>query len=394
MVLLVKPQFEAGRAEAGRGRGVITDPAIHDRVRREIETALETAGSTVVAWMDSPIRGSDGQPRVPRPCGDGAIMTAVAIVAHHTRPDAATLARGAIEWLVEHGHEGWVVPDDAVALDVGDLVGERPLDAADLVVSLGGDGTMLRAVRLLDGAPVPLLGVNLGVLGYLTEIEPPALTAALERFVAGPENGRWHLDERMMLDVATCSGATWRALNEVVVEKHESGHTVHLLARIAGELFTSYAADGLIVSTPTGSTAYSLSARGPIVSPRHRALLLTPVSPHMLFDRALVLDPSENVELEVAGEQRAGLAVDGQLVATLNRGETVTCQRLRRDRLLRALRPVSLPPDPQGQVRPGRPVERPLPPIRRASPAAGRTSLLDREHVDHVRPLEHPAYRR
>jgi NAD+ kinase len=252
-------------------------------------------------------------------------MTEVAIVAHHARPEAATLARGAIEWLVGHGHEGWVVPDDAVALDVGDLVGERPLDAADLVVSLGGDGTMLRAVRLLDGASVPLLGVNLGVLGYLTEIEPPALTTALERFVAGPENGRWHLDERMMLDVAASGGGTWRALNEVVVEKHESGHTVHLLARIGGEPFTSYAADGLIVSTPTGSTAYSLSARGPIVSPRHRALLLTPVSPHMLFDRALVLDPSENVELELAGEQRAGLAVDGQLVTTLNRGDTVTC---------------------------------------------------------------------
>ena len=85
----------------------------------------------------------------------------------------------------------------------------------------------------------------------------------------------------------------WRALNEVVVEKHASGHTVSLLARIDGEPFTSFAADGLIVATPTGSTAYSLSARGPVVSPRHRALLLTPVSPHMLFDRTLVLDPSE-----------------------------------------------------------------------------------------------------
>jgi NAD+ kinase len=160
---------------------------------------------------------------------------------------------------------------------------------------------MLRAVHLLDGAAVPLLGVNLGVLGYLTEIEPPDLTKALERFVAGRQAGGWHLDERMMVD-ATASGAAggrWRALNEVVVEKHESGHTVHLLARIAGEPFTSYAADGLIVATPTGSTAYSLSARGPIVSPRHRALLLTPVSPHMLFDRALVLDPSETVEIDV-----------------------------------------------------------------------------------------------
>ena len=95
---------------------------------------------------------------------------------------------------------------------------------------------------------------------------------------------------------------------------------MRLLARIAGEPFTSYAADGLIVATPTGSTAYSLSARGPVVSPRHRALLLTPVSPHMLFDRTLVLDPTETVEIEVAGYRPAELAVDGQLVATLDRG--------------------------------------------------------------------------
>ena len=132
--------------------------------------------------------------------------------------------------------------------------------------------------------------------------------------------------------------ATWRALNEVVVEKHESGHTVRLLAGIAGEPFTSYAADGLIVATPTGSTAYSLSARGPVVSPRHRALLLTPVSPHMLFDRTLVLDPTETVEIEVAGYRRAGLAVDGQLVATLDDGDVVTCRAGRRDGPLRAPR--------------------------------------------------------
>jgi NAD+ kinase len=117
----------------------------------------------------------------------------------------------------------------------------------------------------------------------------------------------------------------WRALNEAVVQKHESGHTVRLLASIAGEAFTSYAADGLIVATPTGSTAYALSARGPVVSPNLRAMLLTPVSPHMLFDRTLVLDPSEAVEIAVAGFRTAELAVDGQIVATLADGEVVTC---------------------------------------------------------------------
>ena len=254
-------------------------------------------------------------------------MTSVAVVAHQQRDVAATLARSIVDWLVERGHESWVVPEDAAALDLDDLAAERPVADADLVVSLGGDGTMLRAVRTLDGAPVPLLGVNVGVLGYLTEIEPPQVTDALERFLAGSEAGAWHLDERMMLEVSVTGSTTglWRALNEAVVEKHESGHTVRLLARIAGEPFTSYAADGLIVATPTGSTAYSLSARGPVVSPRHRALLLTPVSPHMLFDRTLVLDPIEQVEIEVAGFRSAELAVDGLLVATLTEGDVVTC---------------------------------------------------------------------
>ena len=141
-----------------------------------------------------------------------------------------------------------------------------------------------------------------------------------------------------------------------MVEKHESGHTVRLLARIAGEPFTSYAADGLIVATPTGSTAYSLSARGPVVSPRHRALLLTPVSPHMLFDRTLVLDPTERVEIEVAGFRPAELAVDGLLVATLTEGDVVTCWPAADDGTLRAPRPAPLPPDPQAQVRPRRSV--------------------------------------
>ena len=129
----------------------------------------------------------------------------------------------------------------------------------------------------------------------------------------------------MMLDVAINGEHVGRALNEAVVEKSQSGHTVRLLARIDGEPFTYYAADGLIVATPTGSTAYSLSARGPIVSPRHRAVLLTPVSPHMLFDRTLVLDPSEVVEIEVSGHRDAEVASTGQPMGTLDDGDVVRC---------------------------------------------------------------------
>lgn len=256
-------------------------------------------------------------------------MSAVAIVAHLSHPQARGLATELAEWLGERGHTAWIPSADAIELGLRELADERPASSADLVVSLGGDGTMLRAVSLLDGAPVPLLGVNLGRLGYLTEVEAPYARDALERFERGAHDGEWHIDERMMLAIAArdsqdVSIGMWRALNEVVVEKRQSG-TVSLLVRIDAEPFTSYAADGLIVSTPTGSTAYSLSARGPIVSPKHRALLVTPVAPHMLFDRSLVLDPTEAVEIDVLGDRPAALVVDGRPVSPLSPGHTVRC---------------------------------------------------------------------
>ncbi len=188
---------------------------------------------------------------------------------------------------------------------------------------------MLRTVKMLGGAAVPMIGVNVGLLGYLTEVEPQALLDALQRWDKGPHDGQWRIEERMMLDATlrrfgSAATESWTALNEAVVEKQEAGHTVRLLVRIDGAPFTSYAADGLIISTPTGSTAYSFSARGPVVSPKHRALLLTPVSPHMLFDRALVLDPDEHVEIEVIGHRSATLSIDGQTLASLSEGDAVT----------------------------------------------------------------------
>jgi NAD+ kinase len=249
----------------------------------------------------------------------------VAVVAHHERSTARALAEEAAAWCTDHDVTFWMPVGDANALDLGECASARPIAEADLVLSLGGDGTMLRSVRLLEGAPVPVLGVNLGSLGYLTQVEPDHLTKSLDRVVAGSETGAWRLDCRMMLDVAVNGVVVGRALNEAVVEKAESGHTVRLLARIDGEPFTYYAADGLIVATPTGSTAYSLSARGPVVSPRHRAMLLTPVSPHMLFDRTLVLDPSEIIEIEVSGHRSAKLVLDGQPFVSLADGDVVAC---------------------------------------------------------------------
>ena len=152
--------------------------------------------------------------------------TGVLLVAHHERHDAAVLARAAAEWLTGHGHDVWMTRDDAAAVGMDDYGADHAPGDADLAVCIGGDGTMLRTVHLLRGSAVPVIGVNVGVLGYLTEVEPPALAASLERFFAGPAEGNWTIDERMMVDLTLrrhgVDVQTWTALNEGVVEKQES----------------------------------------------------------------------------------------------------------------------------------------------------------------------------
>ena len=245
----------------------------------------------------------------------------MAFVVHPDRPVAAELAVRAGAWLTARGHR---------VTRVLDPVHDAGLDghAVDVAVSLGGDGTMLRTVAMAVGRGVPVLGVNLGRLGYLTEVEPPALERALDRLVSGD----YTVEERMTLEVELTRGAATRAeqsflvLNEAVVEKTVPGHTVRLRASIEGRPFVTYAADGLLVATPTGSTAYNLSARGPILSPLLRAIVVTPISAHMLFDRPLVLEPRQWLRLEVADPRPGVLVVDGVSVAQLEPGDAVTCR--------------------------------------------------------------------
>jgi NAD+ kinase len=251
----------------------------------------------------------------------------VGILPHREREAALTLARNAAAWLDRHGADAVMPKAEA------ELVGRPDLGAdpdtfpvgLDVVLSLGGDGTMLRTIDQAYEAGVAVLGVNVGQMGYLTEVEPADLDVALERLLVGD----YHVEERMMLSVdvqsAGPAGGRWFALNETVLEKARTGHMARLDVSINGALFTTYAADALIVATPTGSTAYSFSARGPIVSPRHRCLLLTPVSPHMLFDRALVLDAAEEVGIAVTGSFGSAMTVDGRELGHLDPGDVVTC---------------------------------------------------------------------
>lgn len=255
-------------------------------------------------------------------------MASVGMVVHRARAEAAAFAREAITWLHAHGHDVRIPADDAEAAGLAEFAcpEDKLCDKLDLAVSLGGDGTMLRTVDLVSAAGVPVLGINVGHLGYLTECDPTMLTDALVGFFAG----RFRIEERMTLAVnATLGGDALPqrvALNEAWLEKTVPGHTVHMRLAIDGAPFTTYAADGIIVSTPTGSTAYNLSVRGPIVSPTLRAMVVKPVSPHQLFDFSLVLNEDEEVRIEVLDGRTATLLVDGQRIGDLDVGDVVTCR--------------------------------------------------------------------
>ncbi len=258
-------------------------------------------------------------------------MTRIAFYTHPDRPEASRVAERAAAWVEAQGHQ----PVPAVNAD-----GSVGLDGAALVVSLGGDGTLLRAVDAAVPTGVPVLGVNIGTLGYLTQVEPADLESALAHFLAGTHQ----VEERMTLEVTVTDGdgqttAHRCALNEATVEKTVPGHTVRVATTIDDRPFVTYAADGLLVSTPTGSTAYNLSARGPVLSPRLRAIVVTPVSPHMIFDRPLVLEPTQRIRLEVLEPRPAVLVVDGVTVTTLDPGSTVECREGDRPALLVTLGP-------------------------------------------------------
>ncbi len=254
-------------------------------------------------------------------------MADVVLVVHPRRPHAGDYARKASAWLAERGHSALIPAEDVAALGMPELSATLTDLAApiDLVVALGGDGTVLRALRVVGHRGVPILGVNLGRLGYLARVEPDELLPALDRFLGG----EFTIEERMLLDVRIRRRHVQvdriLALNDAVLEKPRPGNSIHLTVTIGGRSWTTYAGDGLIVATPTGSTAYSFSARGPIVSPRLGAIVLTPVSPHMALDRSLVVSDRESVRVEVADDRPVALTVDGRDRGVLRRGDAIEC---------------------------------------------------------------------
>ena len=203
------------------------------------------------------------------------------------------------------------------------------LDHLDILLTLGGDGTMLRAARLLEGRQVPMLGINLGRLGFLTCCGIDEMEAALRRVAAGD----FQSSRRMMLEVRALdpTGAPrqhWVALNDAVLHKAGFARVVNLRVTVDSEVIASYAADGIIIATPAGSTAYNLSAGGPIVVPTVESILLTPISPHTLAIRPVVLPPTSEVIVEAVNTpDELLITVDGQVGTSLTAGEALSVRR-------------------------------------------------------------------
>jgi NAD+ kinase len=195
--------------------------------------------------------------------------------------------------------------------------------------TLGGDGTLLRGARFLGGAPVPLLGVNIGKLGFLTSCAHDEFDTAFDAFQAGA----FEVEERMVLEASSLTagggiGVRMRALNDVVVHKGGYARVLRLRVFVNDELIGAFAADGVVIASPTGSTAYSLSAAGPIVVPTFDSLIVTPVAPHTLALRPTILPPDAEVRLEVEDAPDEVLVTgDGQVGAVLGAGQSLSVRR-------------------------------------------------------------------
>ena len=345
IVALVKPQFEAGRTEVRKG--IIRDPAIHSRVLEEVTAAGAEVGLSRVASTPSPITGQKGNVEFLvhfRPVMSGEI-TRIGIVAksglargcRSSRSARVVAARSQHRADLRHRHAAsWrQAAGETRSRD------ELPSDV-DLVVVMGGDGTLLSmATRTAQaGRDMPILGVNFGSLGFLTEARIDELYDVLESVL----NGTATFDERAML-----AADAYRArehfdsrivLNDVVFTKAALSRIIELSVSVGAGLVTKVKADGLIVATATGSTAYNLAAGGPIVHPRADAIVLTPIAPHTLTNRPIVIPGSEVIEIRpqvVSGVEDIYVTYDGQTGYPLQQNDVVRVRRSERTlRLVKA----------------------------------------------------------
>ncbi len=263
----------------------------------------------------------------------------VAIISKPDRPELSKALPALEEWLQRQNYAVVVDQESAAYFSASKVVPRSELAARspDLALVLGGDGTLLSAARAVAKAGTLILGVNLGTLGFMTELPLANLYPALDAI----EKGKYIIDDRSMLSCSLLRGGgivvTHTALNELVVSKSAIARLNHFELFVDSEFVSSYKADGLIVATPTGSTAYSLGAGGPILEPDVDAFVITPVSPHGLTHRPVVVRDTVEIKIQVlTGQEEAYLSLDGQIGMPVRDGDTVRCVKAEHSaRLLR-----------------------------------------------------------
>ncbi len=271
-------------------------------------------------------------------------MFKAAIISKPQKPEVADLLPELIAWLKRHDYETLLDTDSAAYLGLPGM--DRtllPREGPTLVIVLGGDGTLLSAARAFAHTDTPILAVNLGSLGFLTEIPLSDLYQTLENWC----NGIAEIDVRTMMNARLLRDGKvrreWDALNDLVVAKGTIARMADYTVRIDDQLVATFRADGVIVATPTGSTAYNLAANGPIVMPNVNCLIVTPICPHLLTIRPMVMPGESSITIKVEGvPNQIFLTVDGQEAVELHLGDEVQCCRSTSCVRLLRLRPNGL----------------------------------------------------
>jgi len=252
----------------------------------------------------------------------------IANIAKEKSPDCTASLR---DWLIGRGLEVYLEEGIAAKIGVPSGVERGKLGLlVDLLIVFGGDGTILRTARLVRDRDVPIVGVNLGTFGYLTEINLNEMYSALEMILTGD----FQTEKRMMLDVEINGGEgnsrEGTVLNDVVINRGNLSRIVDLETAVDGRYLTTFKADGLIIATPTGSTAYSLAAGGPIVFPELYSIIINPICPHTLTNRPIILPDSGVITVTLwTLEEGATVTLDGQVSFTVTSGDTITIRKSR-----------------------------------------------------------------
>ena len=244
------------------------------------------------------------------------------------------LSNKIVDYLVAHDAKAMIITEqvrESFQQKDANVLPKELLSDVDAAIVLGGDGTMLRAERDLGGSPTPLVGINLGTLGFLTEIEVSNVYQALDRLLIDD----YFVEKRMMIEGAV-NGDTYHALNDIVISRAGFSRIIGLNIYVNDELLETYEADGVIVATPTGSTGYNLSAGGPIISPKSKAIVVTPISPHSLIAKTVVFDSTDDVRIEIVKKRKtqdteAIVSFDGSDNAGLSAGDSVTAKMSSRE---------------------------------------------------------------